>query len=247
MTRIAVIADIHGNDHALEAVLADIDAQGVALTVNLGDHLSGPLNAARTADLLMERDFPSVRGNHDRWLLEKEPQAMGDWDRIAHSELEQRHLDWLADLPPTRVVDNDLFLCHATPEDDLTYWLEELLPDGTLRQSPLDRVERYAARIDVPVILCGHTHLSRAVRLRDGRLVVNPGSVGSPAYSDDTPVPHKVEAGTPHARYAILEKSAGGSWDVEFRLIGYDVRPVVERARERGMMECVSALSTGWL
>ena len=55
---------------------------------------------------------------------------------------------------------------------------------------------------------CGHTHLARAVRLDDGRMIVNPGSVGSPAYRDVHPVPHVVEVGTVDACYAILELTA---------------------------------------
>ena len=54
-------------------------------------------------------------------------------------------------------------------------------------------------------MLCGHSHIARAVRLSDGRLIVNPGSVGSPGYRDIHPFPHVMEAGTPDARYAILE------------------------------------------
>ena len=64
--RFAAIADVHGNIAALEAVLADIAALGITDVVNLGDHVSGPLEAARTADLLMARDFPSIRGDQDR-------------------------------------------------------------------------------------------------------------------------------------------------------------------------------------
>lgn len=67
--RIAVISDIHGNDLALEAVLADIDAQGIDEIVNLGDHLSGPLNAARTAEILIDRGTAAIQGNHDRYLV----------------------------------------------------------------------------------------------------------------------------------------------------------------------------------
>ena len=59
--KIAVIADIHGNDLALEAVLADIAAQGIDDVVNLGDHFSGPLNAARTADILIARKVETRR------------------------------------------------------------------------------------------------------------------------------------------------------------------------------------------
>ena len=64
--KFAAIADVHGNRLALEAVLADLAALGITEIVNLGDHVSGPLEAARTADLLIERGFPSIRGDQDR-------------------------------------------------------------------------------------------------------------------------------------------------------------------------------------
>src|SRR4051812_45869014 len=54
--RFAAIADVHGNYLALEAVLADIRAQGVSDIVNLGDMLSGPLDARRTIEILMKLD-----------------------------------------------------------------------------------------------------------------------------------------------------------------------------------------------
>ncbi len=244
--RIAAIADIHGNDLALEAVLADIEAQAIATVVNLGDHLSGALNAARTADILIARNFASIRGNHDRWLIEKRPAEMGEWDRTARAQLAARHFEWLASLPETRVVADQLFLCHGTPHSDTTYWLDDIAPGGTMRISARERIEAFAAGIDFPVILCGHTHIARCVTLADGRLVVNPGSVGCPAYDDDEPVPHTVETGSPHARYAILEKGPGG-WNVDFRLVAYDHMAMSQLAAERNMASYASALRSGWL
>ena len=64
--RFAAIADVHGNYLALEAVLDDIRAQGISDIVNLGDAASGPLDAARTIDLLVACNAVSIRGNHDR-------------------------------------------------------------------------------------------------------------------------------------------------------------------------------------
>lgn len=245
--RIAIIADIHGNDLALEAVLADIDQRGISEIVNLGDHLSGALNAARTADILMSRpDIACIRGNHDRWLVEKKPDAMGSWDRIAHAQLEARHLNWLAQLPPTMLLHDEIFLCHGTPQADTTYWLDEASAEGGMRLSSIERIESMAAGIDHPVLLCGHTHLARAVRLRDDRLVVNPGSVGSPAYDDDEPLPHKVETGSPHARYAVIERH-DDRWHASFHLVGYDHMAMARLAASRGQNEWASALSTGWL
>src|SRR5947209_9625175 len=100
----AAIADIHGNCAALEAVLADIQKQGIETVANLGDHLSGPLEARRTADLLMNLDMPSIRGNHDRWLVHRSLEDMGLSDRAAHNQLEKQHIEWLARLPSTLVL-----------------------------------------------------------------------------------------------------------------------------------------------
>ncbi|APG84109.1 metallophosphoesterase family protein [Sinorhizobium americanum] len=244
--KVAVISDIHGNDLALEAVLADIDAQGIDEIVNLGDHLSGPLNAARTADLLIGRAMPAIRGNHDRYLLTLEPARMGLSDRAAHDELEPRHKAWLASLPETLVYRDTFFLCHGTPANDETYWMEALTTDGVVHIAARKAIESFAAGIDYPVILCGHTHIPRALRLAGGRLLINPGSVGCPGYDDDRPVPHKVETGAPDARYAIVEYTAGG-WTVSFRCLPYDHMAMSRLAAERGRPDWATALATGFL
>ncbi|MCR9071428.1 MAG: metallophosphatase family protein [Alphaproteobacteria bacterium] len=245
--RLAAIADIHGNHLALKAVLDDIDRQNVDLTVNLGDHLSSPLEAARTADLLLASQMVSIRGNHDRWILEKTPEQMGASDRWAHDQLTDAHKEWLGTLPATRWIDDRIFLCHGTPGSDTTYWLEKVRPYGVITMSPIEEIEAAAEGIDCPLILCAHTHIPRAVRLRDGRLVVNPGSVGCPGYDDDSPpIPHIMQAGTPDASYAILEE-VGGAWRVSFRQVPYDHMAMAEIARARGNAAWASALSSGWI
>ena len=128
--RIAAISDVHGNLDALSAVLADIRRRGCDLVVNLGDILSGPLQPAETADLLMSLDLTTIRGNHERQLLETPPERMGESDAHAYAELQATHLDWLARLPATRALDDEVFLCHGTPRDDLEYFLETVEPDG---------------------------------------------------------------------------------------------------------------------
>src|SRR5882757_588966 len=75
--------------------------------------------------------------------------------------------------------------------------------------------------IETSLILCGHTHIPRVVRLRDGRMIVNPGSVGLPGYDGQAPVSYVVEVGTPHACYAILERTRGG-WSATIRYVPYD-------------------------
>jgi diadenosine tetraphosphatase ApaH/serine/threonine PP2A family protein phosphatase len=244
--RFAAIADVHGNYLALEAVIADIHAQGLRDIVNLGDMASGPLDARRTMDALIALDAVHVLGNHDRYLIDRPPEKMGSWDRPAHAQLEADHLDWLRALRPTRVFRNQVFLCHATPASDEVYWLDTVLPDGTVAMSPYDRIEQLAEGVSQPLILCAHTHLARAVRLRDGRLVVNPGSVGSPGYRDTHPFPHVVEAGSPDARYAILEL-VDGAWQVMFRHVSYDHDAMAALARRNGQPELATAIATGWV
>ena len=242
--RFAAIADVHGNHLALQAVLADIRAADITDIVNLGDMASGPLDAGRTMGMLMALDATHVRGNHDRWLIDRPVETMGAWDRPAYAQLEARHLDWLRAIPPTCVFRDQVFLCHATPADDNVYWLETVTSDGSVTISSLEVIEKEAEGISQSLILCGHTHIARAVRLGDGRLVVNPGSVGSPGFSYHVPFPHVIEAGTPDARYAILELISG-SWSVTFRHVPYDNAAMSALARQNGDLEFAAALATG--
>jgi diadenosine tetraphosphatase ApaH/serine/threonine PP2A family protein phosphatase len=244
--RFAAIADVHGNPLALEAVVADIRAQGIDDIVNLGDMASGPLDARRTVDALMALGATSVRGNHDRYLVEQKPDQMWPSDRVAHAQLDKVQLDWLQSLPVTALFRNSVYLCHATPSDDNVYWLETVMPDGAVRISPIEAIERIAEGIEQSLILCGHSHIPRAVRLRDGRMVVNPGSVGCPGYRDGVPFPHLMETGTPDACYSILERRAG-RWQVTFRHVPYDHEAMAALARQNQRPEWASALSTGWV
>jgi diadenosine tetraphosphatase ApaH/serine/threonine PP2A family protein phosphatase len=244
--RFAAIADVHGNYLALEAVIADIRVQGIDEIVNLGDMASGALDAARTMDMLIALDAVHVRGNHDRYLIDRPPEKMGSWDRPAYDQLEARHLDWLRAIPATQVFRDRVFLCHATPGNDETYWLEAVSPDGTVGMASLDTIEAAAKGITQELIVCAHSHIARAVRLRDGRLIVNPGSVGCPGYRDIHPLPHVMEAGIPDARYAILERK-DREWQVTFRHVPYDHDAMAALARRNGHPELAAALATGWI
>ena len=236
----AAIADIHGNLLALEAVLADIAQRGISKIVNLGDLLSGPLWPAETADRLQSLNLPTIRGNHERQLLTLPREKMGPSDQYTIDAISPDHVAWLATLPATLALEDDVLLCHGTPQDDLTYFLEEVTAEG-VREASLETVTARAVGCNARLILCGHTHLARQVRLGDGRFIVNPGSVGLPAYSDDAPYPHAMEAGTPHARYAILN----GLTDVEHILVEYDWEAAARRAAINHRLDWAKALRTG--
>ncbi|MCM2291130.1 metallophosphatase family protein [Allorhizobium sp. BGMRC 0089] len=246
--RFAAIADIHGNCLALEAVLADILAAGIAYDhiVNLGDCFSGPLEAGRCGDLLLSLELVTVRGNHDRYLIEQNRSAMHESDAEAYDQLSPRHLTWLKTLPITAVWRDTAFLCHATPGKDDLYWLESVSQEGLVHLKPQAEIEALAKGVEQELILCAHSHLPRAVRLADGRLIVNPGSVGCPAYDDDVPLYHKVETGTPMASYALVEKQED-QWTVTFRLVPYHHLDMARLAAGRGRKDWASGLATGWL
>lgn len=244
--RFAAIADVHGNHLALEAVLADIKAQGIETIVNLGDSFSGPLEAGLTADILVPRNALTVRGNHDRALIDRPFETMGDWEKPSYPQLSAAHLEWIRSLPFSAVLSGEAYLCHATPQDDNTYWTETLSAQGIFHLKPLAEIEALAAGLDFPLLLCGHSHIARAVQLSDGRLIVNPGSVGCPGFDYDVPVYHKAQAGTPFASYAVLEKSPRG-WQPSFRQVRYENLAMAELACRHGMMDWVSALSSGWI
>jgi hypothetical protein len=78
----------------------------------------------------------------------------------------------------------------------------------------------------------------------DGMLLVNPGSVGLPAYADESPHPHAMEAGSPHARYAIVTRS-GSNWHVEHHAVVYDWNAAAELASRNHRPDWAAWLRTG--
>lgn len=242
--RIAVISDVHGNLLALDAVLADIEKRSVDSIVNLGDLLSGGVQPGRTADRLMELDLPTVRGNHERQVLETDPANMSRSDLLAYKEMTESHREWFESLPLTLELEPGVLAFHGSPTDDLTYLLETVGPDGVRPATEAEVVERLGETVGHSLLLCGHTHLQRSMRLATGSFVVNPGSVGWPAYDDDEPYPHVMEAGSPHARYAVVD-DVSGRWEAEFLAVEYSWDAAARAAENNGRPDVATALLTG--
>jgi len=238
---LAVIADVHGNRWALEAVLQDIDRRGIQQIVNLGDHLTGPLDPVGTADLLMKRGMLNICGNDDRGLFSPQ-EELSLSQAYTREQLAPAHLHWLHSLPDTAVITDEVFACHG----DLfnaPYLLEQVEASGVFLRDTR-AIEASVAEIAHPVILSGHSHVPRTVALPQGRLLINPGSVGLPAYTMDTPVPYAMEAGSPHARYAILNKTLN-SWQVEHIQVPYNSAYAANVARSNQRSDWAEWLSTG--
>jgi putative phosphoesterase len=200
--RVAAISDIHGNLPALEAVLAEVDDEGVEEIVVAGDTAHGPW-AAETVDLLLEREARCVRGNADREVVNRSDQfgLLAPWSA---DRLGERRLEVVASWPLTVELSidglGDVLVCHSTPtSDDPIYTM--ITPDEDL----VGIFEGVAA----DVVVCGHTHMQYDRSLSSGLRVVNAGSVGMP-----------------------YEGAQGAYWtllgpDVEFRRTTYDVEATV--------------------
>jgi predicted phosphodiesterase len=244
--RIAVIADIHGNLIALETVLRDIAKDKPDLVVDLGDCVSGPLWPRETIECLADLRALTLRGNHDRQVSTLAAAEMGASDRYAYGELEPRHLEHLRALPLNLRVTPDVLAFHARPDRDDLYLLDNIT-DGRLARASLGDIEERLGGAAARIILCGHSHRPDAVRLPNGTLIVNPGSVGCPAYDDPSPPAHVSESGTPHARYAIIDIQSNADVSVAFKALDYRHEDAAKRAEANGRPEWAYALRTGMM
>jgi len=239
--RIAIIADIHANVWALDAVLSDIRRERVDVVVNLGDVLYGPLAPRATFERLQgEKVVLTVRGNQDREIYDGRNSPTFDF---VVDDLGLDAIQWLRSLPETAVFEDEIFLCHGTPSSDETYLLENVASGSAVLKSE-EEIRRLVGDVRHPVILCGHSHVPRLVSLAGGQITLNPGSVGLPAYSDDLPVPHAMETYSPHASYAILTRTAAG-WDVAFHRVSYDFEKASHAAAGLGRGDWAKAIATG--
>jgi predicted phosphodiesterase len=238
---IGIISDIHGNVWALEAVLEDISHRGIERIVNLGDSFYGPLDPAGTARRLLPLDFPTVRGNGDRAIVEARDDAPVTV-RYTRDALAPEHVAWLRTLPTTIFLEKVLF-CHGTPHSDETYLLEDVTAQGVSLASGTT-IECRLGGVTAAVIACGHSHIPRTVLLPNRRLVINVGSVGDPCYTDESPLPHVMESASPHAKYAILSP-CNGRWYVEHVLVPYEWERAAQAARRRGRLDWAEWIERG--
>ncbi len=242
--RVAVLADAHGNLLALKAVLADLHAQAPDLIVNLGDLATGPFDPVGSADAQIALGCPTLAGNHERNLMEGDDTS----GSVAFSRplLSAAHMAWFRSLPATlQLADGEVFACHGSPAGgDLDYLLDDVGSGRAVLASEGAIRPRLAGIGPARLVLCGHTHMPRVVQIGEVT-VVNPGSIGMPAYTDESPVPHAIEAGSPHARYAVVTREPGGTWSAELRAIAYDWDRAAQQARKNGKPGVARWTATG--
>jgi predicted phosphodiesterase len=228
---VAILADIHGNPLALDAVLADIQAQGgVDEYWVLGDLAAlgpDPLGALQRLAALPKARF--IRGNTDRYLISGEqpgpslekilddPEALAMKMRLASSfawtigaVAPAGWLPWLRALPlEMRLILPDgtrVLAAHAAPGTDDG--------DGLRAQYSDDELRSQLAGVNADLVLVGHTHIPFS-RLVDSVRLVNPGSVSNPFPPDL------------RASYALLSCDSQG-YTIEHHRVDYDRQAVIE-------------------
>jgi len=244
LKKIAILSDIHSNIYALKAVVEDAQAKGVDTFINLGDILYGPIAPRETYEYLKEKNFITISGNQDRQIHEatKDEIDANPTMQFILDELKTEPLEWMKSLPFDLKINSDIYACHGSVDDDLVYLLEDISSSNPQVRSDKEII-KMLGDITSPIILCGHTHIPRCVELSSGQIVINPGSVGLQAYSDDAPVFHNMQNYTPRASYAILQKNK--EWDVSFHRVSYDVQSAIQKAKEQNREDWVGFLRSG--
>lgn len=246
MESYAVISDIHSNIYALRAVVNDARAKGVTTFINLGDIFYGPIEPRATYNYLRILDVVTVSGNQDRQIYQSTEVEItsNPTMKFVLDDLGEKPIEWMKSLPFDLEVNDDIYACHGTPSDDLTYLMEDI-SSGVPQLKSEAKILELLGTVSSKIILCGHSHTPRILSLSSGQVIVNPGSVGLQAYADEEPVPHTIENDIPEASYAILKGEQGGEWDISLHRVGYDYDQAIKRASERRRNDWMNCLRTG--
>lgn len=218
--RILLVADIHANWPALQAIDEPFD-----VCLALGDLVDYGLDPAPCIDWVRQRATHAIRGNHDHGVAQRVTvngksgfrYLTGVTRPISQERISADDRRFLASLPVTQMVtleDVRYLLVHATPRDPLD---EYALADR-------DFWARRLENVDAQVICVGHTHFPYVLEV-DDKLVINPGSVGQPRDGD------------PRASYAIIEDHR-----VDLKRIEYKVEETVRTVLTSSLPEVAKAL-----
>jgi putative phosphoesterase len=234
--KLAILADVHGNLPAVEAVLSDLEQYLPDAILVAGD-LSGGPDQNETTRRLQELNAWMIRGNSDTnvlcfagkdlppgWLASKQF-ALYRW---TYKNLSPETIGFLEGLSEQRVVQLDgippIRLAHGSPRNPS----ENLLP-GINKEI----IEDILSQLDESVLVVGHTHIPWMLEM-DTLLAINPGAVCGP------------NNGVCGAQYALLSWK-GERWGVEHRLVPYDLGHIRRRFQESGLLDEAGAMARVYL
>ncbi|MDI6711507.1 MAG: metallophosphoesterase family protein [Bacillota bacterium] len=238
--RIAVIADVHGNLYALQAVLADVRRRGVERVFCAGDLVGYGPQPGEAIALLKEERIPTVMGNYDDAIGHGRLICGCDYKDPADLRLAEKSIEftlrattdgdraYLRSLPADLRLDyggKSLVVVHGSP-----LRLNEYLHADT----PAETLEMMLDRAGADVLVCGHTHVPYH-RQVGARHVINAGSVGKPKH------------GNPNALYCVLDL-AGPNVAATFVEVSYDVEKTARLIEQDPVLpaEFAAGLRQGW-
>lgn len=227
---IGIVSDIHGNAHALNAVLDELDRRGVDLVLCAGDLVCYGAQPNQVIATLLERGIPAVMGNYDHavaWDLptasrkpsspRTEPLKVAalQWTQAIIDPVFKRHLRGLPFAAEFRVDGVSIHMVHAGP-DHLDDWYT---PDNA------DDLAHFAVRVRADVVVLGHTHQPFVYQGKDltghrGPLFVNPSAVGRSLDGD------------PRASFAVFDTATRHA---EIIRVDYDLDAAVDAIRRTEM------------
>jgi predicted phosphodiesterase len=229
----AVIADIHGNVPALEAVLADLERVQPDRTIMAGDFVNRGPQSGAVLERVTKLDFPAISGNHDTWLasLSRGVNIPEDWDapwwtpvRLATRDMTPAWAEWIDRLPFSLQVDipgtAPVRIVHGSARD---------AREGMGRMRTDEQVAASLAGVEEDFVIGAHIHYPYERHVA-GKQVVVIGAVGCPFNGDIA------------AQYGLFTWD-GEHWQVEHRAVPYDHEPVYEAWRAGGYLEDGSAAS----
>lgn len=231
--RIGLISDIHGNFTALEAILSDMNRQPVDSLICLGDIATIGPEPKQVFKKLMSLDCTFIMGNHDSALLDTSrildyqiaPNLISTVEWCAQ-QLDQHEMDFLHSFKPTAEVSLDgqlsLLFFHGSPLSNTRQ---------ILATTPAEELDKIFNEHAADVFIGGHTHI-QMVRQHNGKLILNPGSVGTPFRSAYKPGTSPVLL--PWAEYAVLN-SENGSLSVDMRRVPYNTAHFKETVKQSRM------------
>jgi putative phosphoesterase len=221
MNRIAIISDIHGNLPALEAVLIDIKKRNISQIYCLGDLVGYYCFHNEVVETIKNNAIPSLLGNHDYALI-------NNFGIIERSKTCTKILQWQLE----NIDEMNLrFLQTLKPSFEFEFSNKKIkLVHGGL----IDNLDEYSFSIDEEylkinnfehdVLITGHTHLIGLKKFYNGKMWVNPGSVGQPRDFNNK------------ASYAILDDEL----NVEFIRVLYDFDKTIESMKTLGFDDYIS-------
>ena len=220
--RILLVADVHANWPAMQAVAA---AETYDVCLCLGDLVDYALEPTPCIAWAREKAHAIVRGNHDHGVAQNViingrtgfKYLTGLTRVLTRERLSAPDLRYLSRLPLTRMLSLDntrYLLAHASPRDPL----DEYAPPD------LDFWTRRLQNVDADVICVGHTHMPYVLEVGD-KLVINPGSLGQPRDGD------------PRASYAVIE-----NYKVELKRVEYPVEDTVRAVQDSPLPDDVKAM-----